>query len=79
MAFETIIYETKGPVALITLNRPKALNALNAQVARELGQALHAADADPAIGCIVITGGEITVKAALELVVVPAALPTTTE
>ena len=58
MAFETIIYENKGPVALITLNRPKALNAFNAQIARELGQALHAADADPAVGCIVITGGE---------------------
>jgi enoyl-CoA hydratase len=58
MAFETIIYETRGPVALVTLNRPKALNALNAQVARELGQALHAADADPAVGCIVITGSE---------------------
>ena len=58
MAFETIIYETRGAVALITLNRPKALNALNSQLARETGQALHAADADPAIGCIVITGGE---------------------
>jgi enoyl-CoA hydratase len=58
MAFETIIYETNGPVALITLNRPKALNALNAQVARELGQALHAAEDDPAVGCIVITGSE---------------------
>jgi enoyl-CoA hydratase len=58
MPFETIIYETKGPVALIRLNRPKALNALNSQVARELGQALHAAEADPAIGCIVLTGNE---------------------
>jgi len=58
MPYETIIYETKGPVALIKLNRPKALNALNSQVARELGQALHAAEADPAIGCIVLTGNE---------------------
>jgi enoyl-CoA hydratase len=58
MAFETIIYETRGPVALVTLNRPKALNALNSQLAREVGQALHAADADPAIGCIVVTGSE---------------------
>jgi enoyl-CoA hydratase len=58
MPFETIIYETRGPVALIRLNRPKALNALNSQVARELGQALHAADSDPAIGCIVLTGNE---------------------
>ena len=58
MAFETIVYETKGAVALVTLNRPKAMNALNAQLAREIGQALHAADADPAIGCIVLTGSE---------------------
>ncbi len=58
MAYETIITETRGPVALITLNRPKNLNALNSKLAREVGQALHAADADPAIGAIVITGGE---------------------
>jgi enoyl-CoA hydratase len=58
MAFETIVYETKGAVALITLNRPKAMNALNSQLAREIGQALHAADADPAIGCILLTGSE---------------------
>jgi len=58
MAFETIVYENKGTVALITLNRPKAMNALNSQLAREMGQALHAADADPAVGCIVITGSE---------------------
>ena len=58
MAYETIVVETRGPVALITLNRPKTLNALNAKLARELGQALHAADADPAIGAIVITGSE---------------------
>jgi len=57
MPYETIIYETKGPVALIRLNRPK-LNALNSQIARELGQALHAADGDPSIGCIVLTGNE---------------------
>jgi enoyl-CoA hydratase len=58
MAFETIIYETKGPVALITLNRPKSLNSLNAQILRELAQAAQAAQADDAIGCLVITGGE---------------------
>ena len=58
MAYETILYETKGAVAVITFNRPKALNALNAQVARELGQAFRAAEDDPAIGCIVLTGNE---------------------
>ena len=58
MAFETIIVENKGAVALIRLNRPKALNALNAQLARELGQALRQAQDDDAIGCIVVTGNE---------------------
>jgi enoyl-CoA hydratase len=58
MAFETVIYETKGPVGWITLNRPKSLNALSAQLCRELGQALHGAEADPAIGCLVLTGSE---------------------
>ncbi|MGH7908657.1 MAG: enoyl-CoA hydratase [Thermodesulfobacteriota bacterium] len=58
MAFQTILVETKGAVALITLNRPNSLNSLNAQLARELGQALRAADADAAIGCIVLTGSD---------------------
>jgi enoyl-CoA hydratase len=58
MAYETIIAETRGKVGLITLNRPKALNALNAQVLSELVAALGAFDADPGIGAIVITGSE---------------------
>ena len=45
-------------VGVITLNRPKQLNALNAQLMVELGQALKAFDADDAIGCMVITGSE---------------------
>jgi enoyl-CoA hydratase len=58
MAYETIIAETRGKVGLITLNRPKALNALNAQVLSELVAALAAFDADRGIGAIVITGSE---------------------
>jgi enoyl-CoA hydratase len=58
MAVETIIAETRGKVGLITLNRPKALNALNSQVLAELSKALAAFDADPDIGAIVITGSE---------------------
>jgi enoyl-CoA hydratase len=58
MAYETIIYETRGPVAIITLNRPKALNALNAQLVSEIGQALDVAQNDDAIGAIVMTGSE---------------------
>jgi enoyl-CoA hydratase len=56
--FETILTEVKGRVALITLNRPQALNALNARLVGEINTALDAFDADPAIGCIVITGSD---------------------
>src|SRR5262245_45361301 len=56
MTYETIIVEERGKVGLITLNRPKALNALNSQVLGELVAALGAFDADPAIGAVVITG-----------------------
>ena len=58
MAFETIVTETRGRVALITLNRPNALNALNATLIGELGNAVAAYDADQRIGCLVITGSE---------------------
>jgi enoyl-CoA hydratase len=58
MAYETIIAEARGKVGLITLNRPKALNALNSQILSELVAALGAFDADGAIGAIVITGSE---------------------
>ena len=59
MAFETIEIRTEaGKVGIVTLNRPKALNALNNQLMDELGAALKAFDADPAIGCMVITGSE---------------------
>jgi len=54
--YETIIAETRDAVGLITLNRPDALNALNAQLIREMGQALVSFDTDDAIGAIVITG-----------------------
>ncbi|MCS6876784.1 MAG: enoyl-CoA hydratase [Geminicoccaceae bacterium] len=58
MAYETIIVETRGPVGLVTINRPKQLNALNSQVINEIEQALTAFDADPKIAAIVITGNE---------------------
>ena len=58
MAYENIIVETREHVGLITLNRPKALNALNAALMRELGEALQKFDADETIGAIVITGSE---------------------
>ena len=58
MAYETVLVEGRGSVGLITLNRPKALNALNAQLVRELSQALHAFDRDPQVAVMVITGSE---------------------
>ena len=59
MAYENIIAETRdGGVALITLNRPDALNALNDALINELGEAIDGFEADDAIGCIVITGSE---------------------
>jgi len=58
MPYETILTEQSGRVALLTLHRPQALNALNMTVMRELGDALTAFDADESIGCIVITGSE---------------------
>lgn len=58
MAYENIIVETKGHVGLITLNRPKALNALSAALIAELGKALDGFEADDDIGAIVLTGSE---------------------
>ncbi len=58
MSYETILLENHGRVGLITLNRPQALNALNAQLVSEVNQALDALEADANIGCIVITGSK---------------------
>jgi enoyl-CoA hydratase len=58
MTYETILVERKGAVTLITLNRPKALNALNSQVLAELIRAFAAYDADDSQRCAVLTGSE---------------------
>jgi len=62
MNYETILTSTHGSdtrqVGIITLNRPKQLNALNDQLMNELGAALKAFDADARIGCIILTGNE---------------------
>ena len=55
---EMILVETHGPVGVVRLNRPQALNALCDQLMQELGTQLLAWDADPAIGAIVLTGSE---------------------
>jgi enoyl-CoA hydratase len=55
---ETILVERDGRVATVTLNRPKALNALNRQVMTEVTMAAAELDADPGIGAIIVTGSE---------------------
>lgn len=58
MAYENILVETRGRVGLITLNRPKALNALNSALMAEVAAALDVFEADAGIGAVVITGSE---------------------
>src|SRR3954453_5583098 len=58
MTYETILVEQRGAVTLVTLNRPKALNALNSSVLAELIQAFAAYDTDDSQRCLVLTGNE---------------------
>ena len=58
MSYDFVIAETEDNVGVITLNRPKALNALSAQLMAELAQAIQAMDSDDAVGAILITGNE---------------------
>src|SRR5581483_8844943 len=58
MTYENIRVETRGKVALITLDRPKALNALNGPLIGELNHALDEFEANATIGCVVLTGSE---------------------
>jgi len=58
MAYETILVEQRGAVTLITLNRPKALNALNSQLLADLVDAFAAFDGDDNQRCAVLTGNE---------------------
>jgi enoyl-CoA hydratase len=58
MAYETILVETRGHVGLITLNRPNALNALNAVLIAELSSAIDAFEDDQRVRCLILTGSE---------------------
>ena len=58
MAYRHILVDRKGRVGLITLNRPKALNALNGELIVELNEALDGFEADDAVGAILLTGSE---------------------
>ena len=56
--FETVLTEREGAVGIVTLNRPQAMNALNAKLVDEAVEALSAFDTDEAIGCMILTGSE---------------------
>jgi enoyl-CoA hydratase len=58
MAYETLIVEIEDYVAVIRLNRPDALNALNTRMMQELAQAMIAADKNPGVRCMILTGSE---------------------
>jgi enoyl-CoA hydratase len=65
--YTTILVEHHDRVALLTLNRPEALNALNVQVMREVTAACAALDRDPGIGCIVVTGSATAFAAGADI------------
>lgn len=56
MSFEFLIYERKGPICYLTLNRPDKLNALNPGLMSELRQALETVESDPEIRAVILTG-----------------------
>lgn len=56
MAYELVLVHREGRVGVVTLNRPQALNALNSQLIDEIDHALASLDADPEIGCMILTG-----------------------
>ena len=56
MTFNTVAFETRGPVGVLTLNRPKRLNAMNNELIDELNAVLDKVEADEAIRALVVTG-----------------------
>src|SRR5262249_42436648 len=66
MTTQTIIVERRGRVGIVRLNRPQALNALNATLRNELLGAVEAFDADAGVGCILLTGSEKAFAAGAE-------------
>ena len=56
MAYENVVFEKDGPVGILTINRPKSLNALNPATVREIGMCVEAVRQDPSVRCLIITG-----------------------
>jgi enoyl-CoA hydratase len=78
MPFVHILVEQDGPLGIVTLNRPKQLNALNWELVGELGDALEAFDRDDAIRCVIITGsGERAFAAGADIKEMAGATPVT--
>lgn len=67
MAYETITLETSGPVAVLTLNRPERLNAMNKPMLDEMLAACDAVEADPAVRALVLTGAGRAFSAGFDL------------
>jgi enoyl-CoA hydratase len=68
MSYQNILVKTEGPVGIVTLNRPNALNALNSQLMDELSAAIDGFEADDAVRCIVITGSEKAFAAGADII-----------
>jgi enoyl-CoA hydratase len=67
MAYQTVTYETRGPVGLLTLNRPERLNAMNADLLGELNAAMDAVEADEQIRALVLTGAGAAFSSGFDL------------
>ena len=67
MSHQHILAETRGRVGLITLNRPKALNALSSEMMREIGEALAAFERDDAVGAMLLTGSDKSFAAGADI------------
>jgi enoyl-CoA hydratase len=67
MAYNNILVERDGGVAVVTLHRPKVLNALNQETMTELADALEALDRDDAVRCVIITGGDRALAAGADV------------
>ncbi len=67
MKYETIVVSKEGPIGLISLNRPDALNALNTQMVTELIEALNSFEVDEAVRCVIIAGSEAAFSAGADI------------
>lgn len=67
MAYEFVLSEREGPVGIVTINRPRQLNALSSAVLTELASALEEHDADPEVRVLILTGGTEVFAAGADL------------